>query len=56
MRAAEVFLSLPGLYLYVLFRAFLPLELAPGQIFILVLTVSGVIGWASPADDCEVSF
>jgi peptide/nickel transport system permease protein len=49
MRTAEVFLTLPWLYLLFAVRAFLPLEMAPGQIFILLLTVIGVIGWASPA-------
>jgi peptide/nickel transport system permease protein len=49
MRAAEVFLALPWLYLLLAIRAFLPLHIAPGQVFLLLIGVIGIIGWARPA-------
>jgi peptide/nickel transport system permease protein len=49
MRAAEVFLALPWLYLLFAVRALLPLQIAPNQVFLLLITVIGVIGWARPA-------
>jgi peptide/nickel transport system permease protein len=49
MRGAEVFLALPWLYLLFAVRAFLPLHIAPNQVFVLLITVIGVIGWARPA-------
>lgn len=49
MRIAEVFLALPWLYLLFAVRAFLPLEIAPGGIFLLLITVMGIVGWARPA-------
>jgi peptide/nickel transport system permease protein len=49
MRAAELFLALPWLYLLFAVRMALPLDLAPTQAFLLVLMVIGVVGWARPA-------
>lgn len=49
MRGAEVFLALPWLYLLFAVRAVLPLHLAPNQVFILLIAVIGMIGWARPA-------
>lgn len=49
MRAAELFLALPWLYLLFAVRMVLPLDLAPTQAFLLVLLVIGLVGWARPA-------
>jgi peptide/nickel transport system permease protein len=49
MRAAEVFLALPWLYLLFAVRAFLPLHIAPDRVFYLLIAVIGTIGWARPA-------
>jgi peptide/nickel transport system permease protein len=49
MRGAEVFLALPWLYLLFAVRAFLPLHVAPNQVFMLLIAVIGAIGWARPA-------
>ena len=45
---AELFLSVPWLYLLLAIRAFLPLTLGPGQVLLLVSAVIGVAGWARP--------
>lgn len=49
MRAAELFLALPWLYLLFAVRAALPLDLAPTPTFLLVLVMTGLVGWARPA-------
>jgi peptide/nickel transport system permease protein len=49
MRAAELFLALPWLYLLFAIRAFLPLQISPAQAFLLIVVVIGLIGWARPA-------
>ena len=49
MRAAELFLALPWLYLLFAVRMSLPLQIAPAQAFLLIVTVIGVVGWARPA-------
>ncbi len=49
MRGAEVFLALPWLYLLFAVRAFLPLHISPNEVFVLLVAVIGVIGWARPA-------
>jgi peptide/nickel transport system permease protein len=49
MRAAELFLALPWLYLLFAVRAFLPLHLTAIQSFSLLVTVIGLVGWARPA-------
>ena len=49
MRLAELLLSVPWLYLLLLVRAFLPLHLGPQSVFLLLMAVSGVVGWGRPA-------
>jgi peptide/nickel transport system permease protein len=49
MRAVELFLASPWLYLLFAVRAALPLHLAEWQVFILLVAVLGLIGWARPA-------
>jgi peptide/nickel transport system permease protein len=49
MRVAEVFLALPWMYLLFAVRMALPLQLAPSDAFLLVLSVIGLVGWARPA-------
>ncbi len=49
MRASEVFLTIPWLYLLLFVRAFLPLQTHPNAVFLLLIAVFGVLGWARPA-------
>jgi peptide/nickel transport system permease protein len=49
MRAAELFLALPWLYLLLAVRAFLPLSVSPTQAFLLIALMLGAVGWARPA-------
>jgi peptide/nickel transport system permease protein len=49
MRAAELFLALPWLYLLFAVRAFLPLSLSGGRALLLLVGVIGLVGWARPA-------
>ncbi len=49
MRFAELFLALPWLYLLFALRAFLPLSVSPIQAFLLIIAVTGAVGWARPA-------
>ena len=49
MRGAELFMSLPWLYLLLAARAFLPLSLSPVETFLLLVSLIGAIGWAQPA-------
>lgn len=49
MRAAELFQSLPWLYLVLGIRALLPLSLPPELALLSVALVSGLTGWARPA-------
>ena len=49
MRFAELFLALPWLYLLFGLRAFLPLSVSPLESFLLIVIVSGTLGWARPA-------
>jgi peptide/nickel transport system permease protein len=49
MRAAELFLALPALYLLLAVRAFLPLQVSPGQAFVLLIGVIGLAGWPQTA-------
>jgi peptide/nickel transport system permease protein len=49
MRAAELFLVLPWLYLLLAVRAFMPLHISPVQTFFLLVAVIGSVGWARPA-------
>jgi peptide/nickel transport system permease protein len=49
MRAAELFMALPWLYLLLALRAFLPLSVSPLRAFFLIIVVIGAVGWARPA-------
>lgn len=49
MGTAELFLSLPWLYLLLGVRAFLPLRVTPARTFLLLTCVIGLVGWARPA-------
>ena len=49
MRTGELFLALPWLYLLFAVRAVLPLHIAGWQVFLLLVAVMGLIGWARPA-------
>ncbi len=49
MRGGDVFMALPWLYLLFAVRAALPLHVPQGQIFLLIVAVIGLIGWARPA-------
>jgi len=49
MRSAELFLALPWLYLLFTVRSMLPLHVSPGQAFLLMVLVIGLVDWARPA-------
>jgi len=49
MRGGELFLALPWLYLLFAVRAALPLDVSQAQVFLLLVAVVGLIGWARPA-------
>jgi peptide/nickel transport system permease protein len=49
MAMAELFLSLPWLYMLFGVRAVLPLDLEPRQAFLVIVSLLGGIGWARPA-------
>lgn len=49
MRAAELFLAIPWLYLLLTIRAFLPLHMDPRGVYVLLIGIAGAIGWARPA-------
>ena len=49
MRAGELFLALPWLYLLLAARAFLPLHIDPVQAFLLLVAIIGTVGWVRPA-------
>jgi peptide/nickel transport system permease protein len=49
MAGAELFLTLPWLYLLLGARAALPLNLGPRQAFFAIVSVLGAVGWARPA-------
>lgn len=49
MRGGDLFLALPWLYLLFAVRAALPLHVSQRQIFVLLVAVMGLIGWARPA-------
>jgi len=49
MRAADVFLALPWLYLLFAVRAVLPLHVSPVHAFLLIVVVIGLVDWARPA-------
>lgn len=49
MRGGELFLALPWLYLLFAVRAALPLHISQWGVFLLLVSVMGLIGWARPA-------
>jgi peptide/nickel transport system permease protein len=49
MRGTELFLGLPWLYLLFAVRAVLPLHIAEWQVFLLLVAVLGLVGYARPA-------
>ena len=49
MRGVELFMALPWLYLLFAVRAVLPLHITPGQTFLLLVAVIGLVDWARPA-------
>jgi peptide/nickel transport system permease protein len=49
MRAAELFMALPWVYLLFAVRAFLPLNLDPRRALLLLIAVIGITGWARPS-------
>jgi peptide/nickel transport system permease protein len=49
MRGGELFLALPWLYLLFAMRAALPLHISQWEVFLLLVSVMGLIGWARPA-------
>lgn len=49
MRLAEVFLAVPWLYLLLTLRMMLPLHIDPGEVFLLLVAVLALVGWARPA-------
>jgi peptide/nickel transport system permease protein len=49
MRAGDLFLALPWLYLLLAVRVTLPLEIGPGETFLLLVAVMALVGWARPA-------
>lgn len=49
MRGGELFLALPWLYLLFAVRAALPLHISQWEVFLLLVSVMGLIGWARPA-------
>jgi peptide/nickel transport system permease protein len=49
MRGGDIFMALPWLYLLFAVRAALPLHIAQWQVFLLLVAVIGMLGWARPA-------
>ncbi len=49
MRAADLFLSLPWLFLFLTVRALLPLNVSPEVSIVITFAMMGVLGWAAPA-------
>jgi peptide/nickel transport system permease protein len=49
MRCGELFLALPWLYLLFAVRAAMPLHITQWQVFLLLVSAMGLIGWARPA-------
>jgi peptide/nickel transport system permease protein len=49
MRGSDLFFALPWLYLLFAIRAALPLHVPEWQVFLLLVGVIGLIGWARPA-------
>jgi peptide/nickel transport system permease protein len=49
MRAGELVMALPWLYLLLAVRAFLPLHISTVQAFFLIVVIIGGVGWVRPA-------
>ena len=49
MRVVEVFLALPALYLVIALRSSLPLSLPPDKVFLCMVAVIALFGWAELA-------
>jgi peptide/nickel transport system substrate-binding protein len=49
MRAADIFMALPWIYLLFAVRAALPLHIDTRATFLMLVAVLGVVGWARPA-------
>ncbi len=49
MRITEIFLAVPWLYLLLLIRAILPLNIDSVPAFLLLMIVAGLVGWGRPA-------
>lgn len=49
MRAVELGMALPWLYLLLAVRSVLPLRIDPQQVFVLLLLLVGVLAWPRPA-------
>lgn len=49
LRVADLFVSLPWLFLLLTVRAVLPLNTPPGQSLLLTFLLLGLLGWAAPA-------
>jgi peptide/nickel transport system permease protein len=49
MRAGELVMALPWLYLLLAVRAFLPLHITTVQAFFLLIAIIGGVGWVRPA-------
>jgi peptide/nickel transport system permease protein len=49
MRCVELFLALPWLYLLFAIRAFMPLHTPAERVFLLLIVLVAVVGWARPA-------
>ena len=48
MWTGDIFLSLPWLYMLLAARAFLPLDMEPGDAFLAIVVLLGFLGWAAP--------
>ncbi len=48
MWTGDVFLSLPWIYMLLAARAFLLLDMEPGDTFLAIVMLLGVLGWAAP--------
>jgi peptide/nickel transport system permease protein len=49
MRTADLVTALPWVYLLLAARSVFPLELAPAQALVMVVSVIALVGWAKPA-------
>lgn len=49
MRATDLFLSLPWLFLFLTVRALLPLNVAPSTSIVITFAMMGLLGWAAAA-------